>query len=753
MVVAPPEQPAFKLTPRAIAQFMPDAGVDLAAYADRTVIALPADRMGIGEMMVGPKGKERAMSVKGQGGAGFMQIYNGGGWAFSDEATGGRFMKRLREAAEPGEGSVIVGITAMSEFNHLKNQTGQLAYVEALEAAVAGRSISKKQADAHIKEIAQAIVRSEAVSVGDSTRKKFAAIKNFADFSKAVRAKSLNFADASPYAVQIARKKLPIPYKEAKDIGISFEDIGKQTADPRYADVPFGTVVALLEVPLDQSPVKSDFHYSYPFKVTGNRIGFLKQYYPVGELTSDPRIRNKAGAVQAQPLQTVLPKLDRIGRVTRGQAMPDAAQLDADYMAAVNRRGSEQAAFELDQIVETAATREAADGALWTLKDYDQPAIEKVEKKAKSLPNALAPQAALIDVWGGGVPRYRRGWVVSHDSGKVAFFSDRKGRVQSMNITDDRIKPDWLVVPRSYGETLDPTVFQTGRPTIMFARHFTRPGVVRKILGTGQLKKAGSTFYNDNEALGMFAIGYDDPMWVSAQDYGGDSVAGYVRMENPLVLHGVDITEMRARQVEDIMQRMRKNGHDGIVYQSSPFDSSESPLPITERDAAKTKTVADKIDALLKGSPQQFRTQIQEAVASGRSDWALSGFDAIVRGDNVPTPRKNERETVASAAAAVRTWVLKKTDAGQRIFQEYTSKDGTQKKKPHPDEAVMHAPWVIVPWERVNTNWKLADPITRDGKGNIIPVSKRFDWSRPDVRFGITAGALAAGAALSQEEQ
>jgi hypothetical protein len=312
LVVAPPEQPAFKLTPRAIAQFMPDAGVDLAAYADRTVIALPADRMGIGEMMVGPKGKERAMSVKGQGGAGFMQIYNGGGWAFSDEATGGRFMKRLREAAEPGEGSVIVGITAMSEFNHLKNQTGQLAYVEALEAAIAGRSISKKQADAHIKEIAQAIVRSEAVSVGDSTRRKFAAIKNFADFSKAVRAKSLNFADASPYAVQIARKKLPIPYKEAKDIGISFEDIGKQTADPRYADVPFGTVVALLEVPLDQSPVKSDFHYSYPFKVTGNRIGFLKQYYPVGELTSDPRIRNKAGAVQAQPLQTVLPKLDRI---------------------------------------------------------------------------------------------------------------------------------------------------------------------------------------------------------------------------------------------------------------------------------------------------------------------------------------------------------------------------------------------------------------------------------------------------------
>jgi hypothetical protein len=157
-------------------------------------------------------------------------------------------------------------------------------------------------------------MQSTAKSVTDSTRRKFAAIKNLNDFAKAVRNKSLNFADAAPYSVQIARKALPIPYKEAKDIGIAFDDIGKQTADPRYADVPFGTVVALLEVPLEQAPVRSDFHYSYPFKVTGRSIGFLKKYYDVGQLTSDPRIRNSAGAVQAQPLQTVLPKLDQLPR-------------------------------------------------------------------------------------------------------------------------------------------------------------------------------------------------------------------------------------------------------------------------------------------------------------------------------------------------------------------------------------------------------------------------------------------------------
>jgi hypothetical protein len=65
-------------------------------------------------------------------------------------------------------------------------------------------------------------------------------------------------------------------------------------------------------------------------------IGFLKQYYDVGQLTSDPRIRNSAGAVQAQPLQTVLPKLDQTRKVTRGQAMPDVAPDIAEAMPRVS---------------------------------------------------------------------------------------------------------------------------------------------------------------------------------------------------------------------------------------------------------------------------------------------------------------------------------------------------------------------------------------------------------------------------------
>ena len=30
---------------------------------------------------------------------------------------------------------------------------------------------------------------------------------------------------------------------------------------------------------------------------------------------------------------------------------------------------------------------------------------------------------------------------------------------------------------------------------------------------------------------------------------------------------------------------------------------------------------------------------------------------------------------------------------------------------------------------------KLADPITKDNKGNVIPLSKRFDSSNSDIRY------------------
>jgi hypothetical protein len=131
--------------------------VRLEDYADRKIIALAADRMGIGQMTVGPKGAKRDLSVLGQGGRGFMNIFNGGGWAFSDQSTADRFIGRLKKDADPN-GNVIVGITVQSPINHLKNQTGQLAYLEAMQAAIDSKTITKRAADSQIAAMSSAIV-------------------------------------------------------------------------------------------------------------------------------------------------------------------------------------------------------------------------------------------------------------------------------------------------------------------------------------------------------------------------------------------------------------------------------------------------------------------------------------------------------------------------------------------------------------------------------------------------------------------
>jgi hypothetical protein len=55
----------------------------------------------------------------------------------------------------------------------------------------------------------------------------------------------------------------------------------------------------------------------------------LSKFENIDDLTSDPRIRNKLWRVTAQPLQTVLPVMDRVGQPARAQFMPDVAPSDA----------------------------------------------------------------------------------------------------------------------------------------------------------------------------------------------------------------------------------------------------------------------------------------------------------------------------------------------------------------------------------------------------------------------------------------
>jgi len=359
-VVIAPDSESFTISKSDIGRFMPASDkVRLEDYADRKIIALAADRMGIGEMSVGPTGAKRKLSVLGQGGRGFMNIFNGGGWAFSDEATASRFLKRLNADAD-ADGNVIVGITVQSPINHLKNQTGQLAYVEAMQAAIDSRTITKRAADSQVAAMSSAIVNSEAQSIKQSARDKFRKINTFSDLKKAVNQKQLNFADMEPLLTQMQRKKLPITAKELEAAGISPADIARDIADPELADVPFGSVVALLGVNVKQSPERTGFHYSYPWTIHGEAIGYLDKFYNISDLSTERRIRNSRGEVTAQPLQTVMPVMDNIiNTIKSKEGIPSAPSQrfmpsDAEYISAVEAGDTAKAQELVDQAAKAA---------------------------------------------------------------------------------------------------------------------------------------------------------------------------------------------------------------------------------------------------------------------------------------------------------------------------------------------------------------------------------------------------------------
>ncbi|HYG24428.1 MAG TPA: hypothetical protein VEH04_16745 [Verrucomicrobiae bacterium] len=289
--------------------FLPVNKVDLRDYVDRPVMVLTADRLGVGVKEVGPTGAKKPVSVDAQGGRGFSYIAADGGWAFSDQQSASRFLSRVKDVAGDND-SALVAVSVLSPLNHLKSRYGQLAYHDALQAAVEAGAVSQKLADRQIREIFNRVKASDTVP----KEKKVIArnIKSLADFKRAIDEGAIDFGLAATYLKRAVQKELPIHANEAKEIGIAPDQVAADIADPELVDVDFGTVVALLEIPVAQRPQKTDFHFSYPFQVAGRPIGFLKKFKNVSELSGESRIRNSRGEVTAQPLQTVMPILDRL---------------------------------------------------------------------------------------------------------------------------------------------------------------------------------------------------------------------------------------------------------------------------------------------------------------------------------------------------------------------------------------------------------------------------------------------------------
>ena len=307
------EGDVVRLDEESLRLFMPATDkVRLEDYADRKMFALASDRLGIGRMRTGPKGKKKELPVEAQGGRGFMQIFNGGGWAFKGKQTADNFIKRVREVAG-GDDSVVVGITILSDLNHLHSAYGQLAYANALRAAIESGTITEGMANRQIREIVKRIKRAKTKKpLPAESRRLIEGIKNFADFEKAVKAKKINFNLMAKIREKAEGRTLPLEATEAEKLELDVPSIARDVADPELVGADFGKVVALLEVPVNQTPRKTDFHYSYPYTVEGKKIGFLEEFADIGELTSDPKVRTGEGRITAQPLQTVMPEFDRL---------------------------------------------------------------------------------------------------------------------------------------------------------------------------------------------------------------------------------------------------------------------------------------------------------------------------------------------------------------------------------------------------------------------------------------------------------
>ena len=308
----------FPFTKNVAINFMPaTAKVDLEDYADYPIIALTADRMGIGQAFVGPEGAKQPLSIPRQGGAGFSTLYTDEDhnpvWGFSDEATANRFQKRVDEVAEQaGTASVLVAPTLLSSDNHLHNLTGQMAYSEAIDAALKSGLVNQSTINDHVQEIANRIANSKNAKQPQAMRDKFGKIKTYADLKKAITDGSLNFADAAWLKEKAGMRTLPIKAEEMQRLGILPSVVAQDLVHEGFYHLPNFSVVSLFEVPAGQKAEKGDYHKSYPYIVRGKAIGYLKNIYNLANLTSDPKARTKSGEITAQPVMVVMPKLDPV---------------------------------------------------------------------------------------------------------------------------------------------------------------------------------------------------------------------------------------------------------------------------------------------------------------------------------------------------------------------------------------------------------------------------------------------------------
>ena len=346
------------LTPESMKRFQPVGDVSLDELHGQFAMVIPADRMRRGRFNVGPIGKEREASVIAQGGPAFIEEHPNAAWAWTTKAKADGTLARARAQAKPGEKDFLLAVTLQGQEASLSNKTTQRAYKEALEAAVDSKLVSRKDMDAFIEEI-----YGEVHNLTKGSKDKENQTPAIRSLNELLKTPEFAIKPGGVLRDVLLKKRTDsiIPFVEQEKIGIAATQLAQQVNDPRFTNLPNGTIVALVRIPLDAQPKRTGFHYSYDWEIQGTPVGYLKDPISASGLIGDyqsvvfPRDKFSSHiALGTQPrlvgldayIEQTSPKKVSAKSPTEMRFQPVTPEQDAAFLAAA-KAGDTKAAQRL----------------------------------------------------------------------------------------------------------------------------------------------------------------------------------------------------------------------------------------------------------------------------------------------------------------------------------------------------------------------------------------------------------------------
>jgi len=349
----PNQERPVKLSGEILANMKASGKVNLYDHRDRNMLMLPADLMRVGDILVGPTGRQVVGSIQGEGGIGYMDLYNGltgEVWAFTDIDNAQKFIDRALKYF-PNAKSVLVGVAATHRRSSLGNRTSIELIGQNFDQAIASGVFTKKQVDELFKFTIDSVKNYKGNRKEVLTKvAKYDNIHDFDSFKKNAGRDGIRYDAFTGFLAKKlsnVNKGIELNAEVLKSVGMDLDSMADRFNDPLYNSVEYGDIIGVFEMDLTR-PATTARHYAYKGAVFGKPIGYTKKFHNVRHLTSDKSIYanlKKVGgdklkaAIGAQPLLAAQPKADLLKPYAeaQGRANFKASTVKPRSIAAVKK--------------------------------------------------------------------------------------------------------------------------------------------------------------------------------------------------------------------------------------------------------------------------------------------------------------------------------------------------------------------------------------------------------------------------------